>query len=115
MNLNKGTKTIIAAVIVVIAAVAAYSLFPYVVSTKITDLKTDQAAYIYGTVENRGAYGNISAFDLNDGSGTVLIVWNGTLPANGDKVLIHGTYKQSSFAFFNFSVFEANSVINWPI
>ncbi len=115
MALSKRTRVAAAAVIVVIAAVAVYSLFPYVASTKISNLQNDQTTYIYGTVVNREAFGNTSVFGVNDTSGTVYVLWNGTLPANGDKVLVHGTYRGGNIFFFKYGIFEASSVTPWPI
>lgn len=115
MSLSKGSKIAVTVVVVVIIAVLAYSLFPYAVSTKVNDLKTNQVTYIYGTVQNRAAFGNISAFELNDSTGKVVVIWNGTLPANGQKVLVHGTFKQSTYVFFKVEIFEATSVTYWPI
>lgn len=115
MALSKGAKVAIIAVVVVVVAVSAYSLFPYVATTHVKDLKSDQTTYIYGTVQNRVSLGNFSAFRLNDSSGSVIVVWNGTLPTDGSKVLVHGTYRESTILFTNVGVFEADSVINWPI
>lgn len=113
MAMGKGTRAAMIVVAVAVIAVVAYAAVPYVVTTKVANLKQDQVAYIYGTVEKRVAFGNVSAFDLNDSSGTILVVWNGTLPTDGEKVLIHGTYKQSSFLVLDYSLFEASSVTPW--
>ncbi len=115
MALSKSTKVATAAVIVVIAAIAVYSLFPYVASTKVSNLQNDQTTYIYGTVVSRNAFGNTSVFGVNDTSGTVYVVWNGTLPANGEKVLVHGTYRGGQIFFLKYGIFEATSVTPWPI
>lgn len=115
MALSKRTKVAVAAIVIVIAAVAVYSLFPYVVSTRISNLQNNQTAYIYGTVESRNAFGNTSIFALNDTSGTVYVLWNGTLPSDGEKVLVYGTYKGGEIFFFKFGLLEATSVTAWPI
>ena len=107
-------KAAIIAVIVVVAAVSVYVLFPYVASTKVSTLAPGETAYIYGTVEKRDATGGYAAFELNDGSGNVWVVWNGTLPAVGQKVLVHGTYQQTSLVVFNLDDFKASSVTAWP-
>lgn len=114
MRLSRGAKIAIAAVVIVLVAVAAYSLFPYVATTHVKDLKSDQTTYIYGTVNNRLSFGNFSAFQLNDSTGSVIVLWNGSLPADGAHVLVHGTYR-TSLLFTSAGYFEADSVTNWPI
>lgn len=115
MALRKATRITIAVVAVVVVAVAAYSLFPYVATTRISNLSNDQSAYIYGSVQDRASIGNLSAFKLTDSSGSILVLWNGSLPAIGSKVLVHGTMKETGFLNINVSIFEAGTVINWPI
>ncbi len=115
MALSKGAKVAIAAVVVVLIAVVAYSLIPYVATTQVKDLKNNQTTYIYGTVQSRFSVGNFSGFKLNDSSGSVFVVWNGTLPSDGSKVMVHGTFREISPALFGLSYFEATSVIPWPI
>lgn len=108
-------KTAAVAVVIIAAAVAVYALFPYVVSTNVSNLGNGQNAYVYGTVEKRGAYGNVGAFELKGSSGSVWVVWNGTLPADGQKVLVHGTYQNTSLVVFNLKDFKATSVYDWPV
>ncbi len=115
MALSKGAKVAIATVVVVLIAVVAYSLIPYVATTQVKDLKNNQTTYIYGTVQSRVSLGNFSAFKLNDSSGSVIVLWNGTLPADGSRVLVHGTYRELSPLLPGISYFEADSVLNWPI
>lgn len=115
MALSKGAKVAITAVVVVLIAVVAYSLIPYVATTHVNDLKNNQTTYIYGTVQERFSLGNFSGFKLNDSSGSVFVVWNGTLPAVGSKVMVHGTFREISSAFFGLGYFEATSVTVWPI
>lgn len=115
MTSSKGVKALTVGVVVILIAVVVYTAFPYVVSTKISNLSNDQTAYIYGTVQNREAFGNTSVFALNDTSGTVYVLWNGTLPANGEKVLVHGTYRGGNVFLFKFGVMEATSVTPWLI
>jgi hypothetical protein len=112
--MKKGGKAVTAIVAVIVIAIAAYSLFPYVASTNAKDLKSGQTAYIYGTVEGRVSLGNFSAFSLNYSSGALTVIWNFTLPAHGEKVLVYGKYEQYSILFSNVSVFDAASVTDWP-
>ena len=114
MRLSRGPKVAISAVVIIVVAVVSYSVFPYVASTNPKDLKPNQTAYIYGTVDARVSLGNFSAFSLNDSSGNLIVIWNGSLPAHGEKVLVHGTYREYSFLFTNLSAFEATSVTEWP-
>lgn len=111
---SRKTRNAAISVAIVVAAVAVYALFPYVASSNISSLKNDQQAYIYGTVEKREAYGNAGAFELNGSSGTVWVVWNGTMPADGQKVLVHGTIESSSLVIFSLKDFQATSVTPWP-
>lgn len=115
MSLSKGAKIAIAVVVIVVVAAVVYSLVPYGVATPVKDLKSNQTAYIYGTVQGRVSIGNFSAFKLNDSSGSVIVVWNGSLPADGSKVLVHGTYRELTPLLSGLSYFEADSVLNWPI
>lgn len=103
------------AIIIVLAAVLVYTLLPYVVSTKVSNLHNNENTYVYGTVENRKASGNTGAFEINDGSGNLWVVWNGTLPTDGQKVLVHGTYQKSTLLVFTFADFKAASVTDWPV
>lgn len=103
------------AIIVVLAAVLVYSLFPYVASTSVSSLKSGETTYIYGTVKSRVASGGPAAFELSDGSGNVWVLWNGTLPSDGQKVLVHGTYHTNNFLVFSQSDFQASSVTGWPV
>lgn len=99
---------------IAVAAVAVYALFPYVASSNISSLSNDQHAYIYGTVEKRQASGNVGAFELKGSSGTVWVVWNGTMPTDGQKVLVHGTFESNSLVVFSLKDFQATSVTPWP-
>lgn len=112
---SRKTRNAAIALAVVVAAVAVYALFPYVASANISSLKNDQQAYIYGTVEKREASGNVGAFELKGSSGSVWVVWNGTMPADGQKVLVHGTFESSSLLVFSVKDFQATSVTQWPI
>lgn len=113
------SRAVLAVIIIVIAAVAVYSLLPYVVSTKVSNLHNNQDTYVYGTVEKHYAAGSgnrsVGAFELNDGSGNVWVVWNGTMPSDGQKVLVHGTYHNSSLVVFNLSDMKATNVMDWPV
>lgn len=102
-------------VVVVLVAVVGYAFFPYAASTKVTDLTNDQTAYIYGMVKTRQAFGNESIFSVNDTSGTVYVLWNGTVPSIGENVLVHGTYREGSLFHLSFGIFVATSVTPWPI
>ena len=114
MSLNKGSKVAISVVVIIVVALVAYSVFPYVASSNAKDLRNNQSAYVYGTVDSRVSLGNFSAFSLNYSSGNLVVIWNGSLPAHGERVLVHGTYKEYSILFTNLSAFEATSVIEWP-
>ncbi|MEM0158422.1 MAG: hypothetical protein QXV22_03905 [Thermoplasmataceae archaeon] len=113
--MSRGIKITITAIAVVAIAVIAYSVFPYASAAPIKNLKVGQPAYIYGTVQERLSIGNFSGFRLNDSSGSVFVEWNGTLPANGEKVLVHGTLEEISPNFLKLIYFKADSVIYWPI
>lgn len=109
-----GRKVAIAIIAVVVIAVVAYSLFPYVVSTKISNLATNKDAYVYGTVGSRVSIGTFNAFNMTDGTGSVLVIWNGTLPSPGTKILVHGHVNEYTFLFAQYKVIEADSVYQWP-
>lgn len=107
-------KAKVATVIAVaIAAVAVYALLPYAVSSNVSTLQNNQTAYVYGTVQGRYALGQTSVFGLNTTSGMVYVIWNGTTPSIGAKVLVHGTYKGGDLFSVNIGVIEATNVIPW--
>lgn len=114
MSASRKTK-VATAIIVVIAAVSVYAILPYALSTNVSNLQNGQSAYVYGTVQGRTAFGATSVFDLNSTSGTIYVIWNGTLPSVGEKVLVHGTYKGGDFFSVNVGVLEATSVTQWLI
>ncbi len=101
--------------IVIIAAVAVYALLPYAVSSDVSTLQNNQTAYVYGTVQGRYALGQTSVFGLNTTSGMVYVIWNGTTPSIGEKVLVHGIYKGGDLFSVNIGVIEATSVFPWYI
>ena len=107
------TKVAIVVIAVVVIAIASYALFPYVASTKITDLQNDQTAYVYGTVGSRVSIGNFNAFNITDGSGSIIVIWNGTLPSPGTKVLVHGNVHEYSILFSKYRVVDASTVYPW--
>jgi hypothetical protein len=87
------TLAILAAVIVIITAIAAYGAYPRVTATNIARITADPQAFdgrevnLFGTVVERDEDG----FVLADGTGTIEVDWAGTLPAVGtSRVLVHG-------------------------
>lgn len=104
-------RALLAALVLVLVAVAAYALFPYAVSSSISSLKPGSTVYVYGRVTSqRLALANLSVFQLSSGSDTIYVEWNGGLPATGTMVLVHGRVGE----FFGVKYIEADSVIVWP-
>lgn len=108
---NSGKKVAIAAIVIVAALVALYGITPYAITTKISNIKPNTTVYIYGTVEKRLAFGQFSGFNMSDGTGSVYVIWNGTLPASGERVIVHGEVK--SLFLSNNEFVQASSVNQW--
>ena len=71
-----------------------YAAYPLLNSTKISTIMSDPSSFngkqvsVFGSVTQRYSGG----FILSDGTGSVLIVWQGTLPAVGtSNVYVTGT------------------------
>ena len=103
---NSGKKVAIAAIVIVVALVALYGITPYAITTKISNLKPNTVVYIYGTVEKRLAFGQFSGFNMSDGTGSVFVIWNGTLPAPGDHVLLPNLVMQKQYKYLTLKRFH---------
>ena len=111
MKSGHGLRNVVLAVtVVIVIAVVAYGVFPYAVSANINDLKPDSTVYLYGNVSSRISVLAFSDFDLHQGNKTVLVLWNGTLPAVGENVLVHGTVGQRNLFV---TYVQASSVYQW--
>lgn len=86
---------LLAVVLMVLVVLLALYSFPYIVSAKVTNLDVGSSVFLYGIVTDRISLGGlISGFVLHEGSGSVFVAYNGTLPALGEKVLAYGTVRQ---------------------
>lgn len=105
-------RTLIVVAFVIVVALVAYSVFPVLVSSNISSLKVGNDSYIYATVESRTSFFGLSGFTVNQSSNSIFVVWNGTLPAVGEKVLVNGQVEgiQSLSAIY----INAHSVYDWP-
>ncbi|MHB1470153.1 MAG: hypothetical protein ACYCSA_00625 [Thermoplasmataceae archaeon] len=108
-------KSIVAVAVVIIVALVAYAVFPIVVSTSISSLKVGDDSYVYATVESRTSFLGFSGFTMNQSSSSIFVMWNGTLPAIGEKVLVNGEVKGFQSSGLSAIYISANSVYNWPI
>ncbi len=104
-------NVVLAVTAVIVIAVVAYGVFPYAVSANIKDLKPDSTVYLYGNVSGRISLLSFSGFELHQGNNSVLVIWNGTLPAVGENVLVHGTVGQKNL--FGVTFVRASSVSQW--
>ena len=112
MKSGHGLRNVVLAVtIVIVVAVVSYGVFPYAVSANIKDLKPDSTVYLYGNVSSRIAVGNFGFFYLNQENNSVKVFWNGTMPAVGENVLVHGTVSQKNI--FGVQYVQASSVSQW--
>lgn len=103
-------KLLVGVLVALVLLLALYS-FPNFVSSKVTDLNVGSRVFLYGTVTDRVSLGGlISGFVLHENSGSVFVAYNGTLPALGEHVLVHGTVKQ----YFGHVYVLANFVSWWP-
>jgi hypothetical protein len=94
----------------VAVVVLGYASFPYAVSTKIDALRPGATVYVYGQVSSqRFALANISVFRVSDATGSVYVAWNGSLPAAGDRVLIHGVVEDVLGVMY----IRADAVVVW--
>ena len=112
MKSGHGLRNVVLAVtVVIVVAVVSYGVFPYAVSANIKDLKPDSTVYLYGNVSSRISLLTFSGFELNQGNKSVMVFWNGTLPAVGENVLVHGTVSQKNI--FGVEYVQASSVSQW--
>lgn len=115
------TLLIVAVVIVIVTAVAAYGAYPRVTSTNIARVTADPQSFngrevnLFGTIIERGE----DDFVLADGTGTLKVDWAGTLPPVGtSRVLVHGFVRGQVVEIGNIIRFEdvrvrATSVDLW--
>ncbi|PSN91799.1 hypothetical protein B9Q03_03195 [Candidatus Marsarchaeota G2 archaeon OSP_D] len=105
-------KTSLAAglIILVLVVVIGYATYPYIVSTKIDQLRDGATVYVYGQVtQSRFALANSSVFQVSDSTGSVYVAWDGALPSTGAQVLIHGQVESILGATY----IKADSVTVW--
>lgn len=110
---HTGLKVVAAIVVVVIVGFAIYEVYPSFVSTKISDLKSGTTADVYGKVMGRLTFGSFGAFTLAQGNESVTVVWNGTMPAVGDNVLVRGTVNSPVSFVPTTDYIDASSVVVW--
>jgi cytochrome c-type biogenesis protein CcmE len=108
-NVKADARTAGVVLAVIVIVVAAYAFFPYVAATRIADLNTGSTAYVYGVVKGRTSLGGINVFSVSDSTGSIYVSWNGSLPAVGSHVLVHGTVK----SFLGEKYLIADSVVPW--
>ncbi|WP_393970708.1 hypothetical protein OXIME_000939 [Oxyplasma meridianum] len=107
-------KTIVVIAFVIAVAVVAYAVFPILASTNLSSLKVGDNSYVYASVESRTSILGLSGFTLNQSSTHVFVIWNGTLPAVGEKVLVHGEVKGLELSNVSIIYISATSVYYWP-
>jgi|YelNatPaOPRAMG01_1025707.scaffolds.fasta_scaffold59379_3 exonuclease VII large subunit len=107
-------KTIVVIAFVLVVAVVAYAVFPILASTNVSSLKVGEDSYVYATVQSRTSFLGFSGFTVNQSSSQVFVLWNGTLPAVGEKVLVHGEVKGVQSSGFSAIYISATSVYDWP-
>lgn len=113
-NSHSGRRLALAVVTVLVAAIVVYGVFPYAATTSIGNLKAGTTVYLYGNVSSRFAVGGVSLFYLTQGNESVAVAWNGTLPATGSHVLVHGKVESSARVFgLGFQYILAYSVTQW--
>jgi len=102
-------RTVVVVIAVIVMVVAAYAFLPYMLRTNIADLNTGSTAYVYGVVKARTSLAGISVFTVSDSTGSIFVSWNGSLPAVGSHVLVHGTVK----SLLGTKYLVADSVTAW--
>ena len=107
-------KTIVAVALVIVVAVVAYAVFPIFASTNVSSLKVGEDSYVYATVQSRTSFLGFSGFTVNQSSSNVFVLWNGTLPAVGEKVLVHGEVEGVQSSGISVIYIAASSVYDWP-
>jgi len=107
-------RALIVVAFVIVVALVAYSVFPVLVSTDISSLKVGNDSYVYATVESRTSLFGFSGFTVNQSSNSIFVVWNGTLPAVGEKVLVNGEVEGIQSSGISAIYISAHSVYDWP-
>jgi len=104
------TSLVAGLIILVLVIVVGYAAYPYIVSTKIDQLRGGATVYVYGQVtQSRFALGNITVFQVSDSTGSVYVAWSGNLPSAGTQVLVHGQVE----SFLGATYIQADSVTVW--
>ncbi len=105
--MKSGRKKIIASVvIVIIASLLIYSLIPPVVNTAPANMHSGKTYYIYGNIIGIISFNGKSLISVNDSGSNVAVAYNGSTPAVGTHVLVHGKYVDGLYI-------QANSVTPW--
>lgn len=112
---------LLAAVVGLVVVIAFYAAYPVLNSTKISTIMSDASKYngkqvgVFGQVVHRFSNG----FMLNDGTGTILVLWNGELPAVGtNNVYVVGAVTGGGISIDGLEIsgayITASSVSVWP-
>ncbi len=105
--MKSGRKKIIASVIIVIiAALLIYSLIPPVANTAPANMHSGKTYYIYGNVTGTVSINGKSLISVDDDGSNIAVSYNGSTPAVGTHVLVHGKYVDGLYI-------QANSVTPW--
>ncbi len=106
--MKKAERKLITVLIIIILAVIAYGIVPVALATSPGSMHSGNTYYIYGTVTNRIEIDNTSAFEVDDSGHNFGVFYNGSAPAVGSHVLVHGKYSD----FFGRHM-SASSIYTW--
>ena len=107
--MKKSQKKLVAVLVIIVLALIAYGIIPAAIATSPGSMHNGDTYYIYGTVAHRLTYDNSSVLQVNDSGHCFYVFYNGSAPAVGTHVLVHGKYNND----FIFSAIKANSVYSW--
>ena len=107
--MKKKEKKLVAVLIIIVAALLAYGIIPAAIVTSPGSMHNGDTYYIYGSVAHRFTYDNLSVLEVNDSGHCFYVFYNGSAPAIGTHVLVHGKYSNDVI----FSAIKASSVYSW--
>ena len=107
--MKKNGKKILAVLLIIVLALIAYGIIPAVITTSPSSMHSGDTYYIYGTVNSRMTVDNSSIIEIDDSGHYFYVFYNGSAPAIGSHVLVHGEY--SNILFTN--TINATSIYPW--
>lgn len=90
--MKKNEKKILAVLLIIVLALIAYGIIPVVMASNPDSMHGGNSYYIYGTVTSRLEIDNTTTFEVNDSGHYFYVFYNGSAPAVGSHVLVHGEY-----------------------